>query len=160
MIIRVFLLVGLLSVIPGCGSPASATNANAKQGNKKAEEPTVKIDEELRGLGVAYHAYHDGKRMGPSSAEDMLNFISSPEGKEKFTKSDAYKLLKSGEIVINPRLQFRSVKDLGKTYLFYEKKVPKEGGYVVLGTAEVVRIKPEAFANLEKGDEGRAPEPK
>ncbi len=127
----------------GCDS-SSATGGIA--GNK----------DDLQSLGVAYHSYHDRNGQGPDSVDDLINMLTDPAKQQDFIDSTAGKKLKSGEFVLNPRIQFRKAKDLSNIPLIYEKQVPSEGGVVVLGDATAKEMTAAEFRQLDSGDEARA----
>ena len=135
-------LVGAILLV-GCDSNASANRAN---GNK----------DDLQALGGAYHAYHDRNGQGPDSADDLINMLDDSAKQQEFANSTACQKLKSGEFVLNPRIQFREAKDLTKIPLLYEKQVPTAGGLVILGDASAQNMTAEEFKNLDIGDAARA----
>lgn len=112
--------------------------------------------DDLQALGVVYHSYHDRNGKGPESADDLINMLSDPAKKEEFAKSTACKKLKSGDFVLNPRIQFREAKDLANIPLIYEKQAPTDGGIVVLGDATAKKMSAAEFQQLDSGDEARA----
>ncbi len=142
-------------IVLGC-NPSPPTGGT-KAGADKSGGAKFSAKDELAGLGVAYHGHHSANNQGPDTADDLINLISAPDKRESFAKSEACQRLKAGDYVINPRLQFRKVKDLGKVAILYEKKVPAEGGIVVLGDGTAVEMKAADFAKLDTGDDARAP---
>lgn len=112
--------------------------------------------DDLQALGVVYHSYHDSNGQGPDSADDLINMLSDPAKKEEFAKSAACKKLKSGDFVLNPRIQFREANDLANIPLIYEKQAPTDGGIVVLGDATAKKMTAAEFKQLDSGDEARA----
>ncbi|MBX7104728.1 MAG: hypothetical protein K1X57_11650 [Gemmataceae bacterium] len=133
----------------GCGS-SSSTGGKGPGGGSKGNK------DDLAALGVAYHAHHDMKGQGPDSADDLINMLTDPAKRQDFASSEACKKLKSGEFVLNPRIQFREVKNLGNVAIIYEKKAPTDGGFVVLGDATTKELTAAEFKQLDSGDDARA----
>jgi hypothetical protein len=141
----VFCFVAVLVMAVGFGG-CNSSSTGGSASNK----------DDLQALGGAYHAYHDSHGQGPKSADDLIDMLTDSAKKEEFANSVACKKLKSGEFVLNPGIQFRKAKDLGNTPILYEKKVPSEGGLVVLGDAVTKTMTAAEFKKLDSGDEARA----
>lgn len=130
-----WVLVVLCCFVSGCTGTSSSSSGGAR--------------DDLAGLGGAYHAFHDMNKKGPTSVDDLIQMLPAGEKRDSFTSSDACKKLQSGAYVINPGLSFRDIKDLSRVAILYEKDVATKGGFVVLGDASVVEMKPAEFSALD-----------
>lgn len=137
--LSVLTVIAMITGFVGCGSEPSNENLF-----------------DLQGLGVAYHAYHAKTEQGPDSADDLINMLTDPAKKQEFENSSACKKLKSGEFVLNPRIQFRKAKDITIIPIIYEKQVPTDGGIVVMCDGSTKRVTAAEFKQLDNGDYTRA----
>jgi hypothetical protein len=132
--------LAVLSCVPGCGN---MRNAAARQ----------KTANDLRQIGLSYHNFHDMKMRGPSGPEDLASVPGlSAEEKALMARTGP-----GGDYVVywSALLPLMAKKGPGasQVVLGYEKKVPTEGGMVLMGDASVQQMTAQDFAAAPKADQ-------
>jgi hypothetical protein len=124
----------------GCFFPAQARQRRAN---------------ELRRIGIAYHALNDAAMRGPSRAEDLAPYFENDP--------ELLGLLKSGDVVFQYGVSVRDIvagdHSTSDTVLAYEKDVPTRGGLALMADGSTKDMTPDEFrrATLAKPlvDKGR-----
>jgi hypothetical protein len=88
----------------------------------------IKRQNDLKQIGIAYHAYNDANAKGPAKAADLAPFFENDKR--------LLGLLENKDIVFIFGVGLRDMTDgTANTVLAYEKDVPTKGGYVLMGDA-------------------------
>jgi hypothetical protein len=126
--------LAVLSSVLACGAMGKAS---ARQ----------KAVNDMKQLGMMYHNFHDAKARGPESAAEWNALVSDPEEKALVSAVAA------GEYVIYWNVKFPTLTaGTQNTVLGYEKKVPTEGGTVLMADGSVQQMTAEDFAAAPKAD--------
>ena len=102
----------------------------ALTGTARAQTAAEKIkrQNDLKQIGISYHAYNDANAKGPEKAADLAPYFENDKR--------LLGLLENKDIVFSFGVGIRDMKDgLSNTVLAYEKDVPTKGGYVLMGDA-------------------------
>jgi hypothetical protein len=105
--------------------------------------PSARADErvtanDLKQIGLAYHAFHDANNRGPANPEQLAPFF---ENSKKLL--DHFKT-KRIEFFYNVRI-VDMTEGTANTVLAYEKDTPTKGGYALYGDGSVRKLSAEQF---------------
>jgi hypothetical protein len=130
----VFLCFGCLSVV-GCSAPTQPTEPDPR-------------GLEMFALGRAFYRYCQENARPPERPEDLVGrFSETPEGKAAFDR------LLIGDIVFLfgvSQTDMQRQAGTSVTVLAFERQVPKEGGWVLMGDTGVRRMTPREFEEAPK----------
>jgi hypothetical protein len=124
-------LLSVLVVVPGCG-----------RGDDKDPGELSPEDAGLVELADVYKYLAQKKMPPPGKLEDLRPY--------ETTLSFGWAKLERGEYVVFWGSGLASTPEAGRTVLVYEKKVPTEGGNVILRDGTVKRMTPDEFRAAPK----------
>jgi len=106
--------------------------------------PVRRYDNELRQFGLAYIAYNDAVRKGPSKVDDLGPYMENNQ--------TVLNLVRNGEIVLifGARIPADLPEGSSNTLLGYIKEAPERGGSVLLGDGSTRLVTKEEFAKLPR----------
>lgn len=124
--IGVVAVTAALLLAAGCGGAGNARTAN-----------------DLRGIGLMYHEYHNANAKAPDKLEDLKAYSSiDPKG---------YEALAAGQYVFVYGVRLLDMPEgTSKTVLAYEKDAPTKGGYVLMGDGSVQKLTAKEFQAAPK----------
>jgi hypothetical protein len=116
----------LIVFVAGCRGQREATSQEA-------------MENELKQIGLGYHEFQEKHRRAPANAEDLKPFVGG--------EGPLYRKLADGTYVFQYGIDVRDLSELGfdRTILAYEKKVPTEGGLVLMGDGAPRRMTADEF---------------
>ena len=104
---------------------------------------SVRADErvtanDLKQIGLAYHAFHDANNRGPANAEQLAPFFENSKKLLDHLKT------KRIEFFYNVRITDMT-EGTTNTVLAYEKDTPTKGGFALYGDGTVRKLSAEQF---------------
>src|SRR5262245_4086406 len=105
-------------------------------GTSRAQERVTGND--LKQLGLAYHAFHDANNKGPANAEELAPFFENSKKLLDHLKS------KRIEFFYNVRITDMT-EGTANTILAYEKELPSKGGFALYGDGTVRKLSADEF---------------
>jgi hypothetical protein len=105
-------------------------------GGAPADERVTAND--LKQIGLAYHAYHDANNKGPANAEQLAPYFENSKKLLDHLKT------KRIEFFYNVRLA-EMTEGSSQTVLAYEKDTPTKGGFALYGDGSVRKLSADEF---------------
>jgi hypothetical protein len=96
--------------------------------------------DDLRQIGLAYHAYHDANARGPANGDDLGPYF---DAKDRKRLVDAVNLARV-VFIFNVRLQDMT-EGTSNTVLAYVQETPRDGGLVLYGDASIKILTADEF---------------
>jgi hypothetical protein len=125
VILSAFAALGLCLALTGTAHAQGAAD-KAKRTN------------DLKQIGIAYHAFNDANGKAPAKANDLLPFMENDKR--------LLGLLENKDIVFMFGVGIRDMTDgTSNTVLAYDKDVPTKGGLVLMGDASVKTLTADDF---------------
>lgn len=139
------LLIGAVVLVILLYSSGDSKQEGAKGGAKAGPPPMNRaLDNDLKQIGFAYHAYLETFRKGPGRAEDLFPFLEGP-------MTSPSQALSSGRFVFFYNVRITDMLEgSSNTILAYESNAPTGGGLVLHGDGTTANISADEFMTRPK----------